>query len=273
MSVITPTRLADLLGQWRHGGGAGERLAATLRALVLDGRIPLQSQLPAERKLAATLGLSRATVTVAYDRLRAQGYIASRRGSGSWVTIPGGHRPAGAANLEPDGLDLRVAALPAPAILHELAGAAVDELPRWLDHHGYDVFGLPPLRAAIAARFTARGLPTTPDQILVTSGALQALDLTIRALMPRGRTALAEIPSYPAALDALRHGGARLRSVPTTAQGWDLEALETLARGARADACIPDPRFPESHRRGDRRGLASAGDAGAAPSRNLRGRR
>ena len=54
---------------------------------------------------------------------------------------------------------------------------ALRSLPRWLDHHGYDPLGLPPLRAAIARRFTARGLPTTSEQILVVSGALQALDL------------------------------------------------------------------------------------------------
>lgn len=243
MSVITATRLAELLGQWRHGGAAGDRLAVTVRALVLDGRIPLQSQLPAERQLAAVLGLSRATVTAAYDQLRAEGYIASRRGSGSWATIPGGHRPSHDADLGPDGLDLRIASLPAPALLHELAGAAVAELPRWLDHHGYDTFGLPPLRAAIAARFTARGLPTRPEQILVTSGALQALDLAIRAVLPRGRTVLAEIPSYPAALDALRHAGARIRSVPVSDQGWDLEALQTLAAAHRPTLAYLMPDF------------------------------
>ncbi|HLY35341.1 MAG TPA: PLP-dependent aminotransferase family protein [Candidatus Limnocylindria bacterium] len=230
MTVVTPSRLAELLGEWRRGGPAAERLAATLRALVLDGRIPLQSRLPAERRLAVALGLSRATVTAAYDRLRAEGYIASRQGSASVVTIPGGHRTAPDPIYQADGLDLRIAALPAPALLAELAQAAVRELPRWLDHHGYDPLGLPPLRTAIAARFTARGLPTAPEQILVTSGALQALDLSIRALLPRGRAVLTEIPSYPVALDALRTGGARLRTVPVTAEGWDVRTLEVVAR-------------------------------------------
>lgn len=228
MSVITTTRLVQLLGEWRHGGAAADRLAATVRALVLDGRIPLDSRLPAERRLAAALGVSRSTVTAAYDRLRAEGYLASRQGSGSRASVPRGHRVASDPAAGPDMLDLRIAALPAPALLQELAGEAVAELPRWLDHHGYDTSGLPPLRAAIAARFTARGLPTTAEQVMVTSGALQALDLAIRAVFPRGRTALAEIPSYPAALDALRHAGARIRSVPVTREGWDLEALEAV---------------------------------------------
>src|SRR2546421_7746713 len=99
MSTVSAVRLAELLGQWRRGGRAADRLAATVRALILDGQIPVQSQLPAERSLAAALGLSRATVTHAYNRLRVEGYIASRQGSGSWVTIPGGHRAAPDAEL------------------------------------------------------------------------------------------------------------------------------------------------------------------------------
>jgi len=210
-------------------GPAGERLAATIRALVLDGQVPLQSQLPAERALAGALGLSRATVTHAYNRLRSEGYIASRQGSASWITIPGGQRAAADGALTPGELDLRIAALPAPAIIEELAAAALAELPRWLDQHGYDPLGLPPLRAAIAARFTARGLPTSAEQILVSNGALQAFDLTIRALLKPGQPVLVEIPSYPAALDALRAARARLRTVPVSEHGWDLDALEAAA--------------------------------------------
>src|SRR5436305_33395 len=79
--------------------------------------------------------------------------------------------------------------------------------------------------AATVRRFTARGLPTTSEQILVVSGALQALDLTVRAMLRRGRVAVAEIPSYPAALDVLRAAGARVRTVPIGPGGWDLEQL------------------------------------------------
>jgi DNA-binding transcriptional MocR family regulator len=64
----------------------------------------------------------------------------------------------------------------------------------------------------------------------VTNGALHALDLTIRAMLPRGRRALVELPSYPAALDALRAGGARLTPVPLGSNGWDVGVLEAVAR-------------------------------------------
>jgi DNA-binding transcriptional MocR family regulator len=230
MSAITATRLVELLGDWRHGGPAHERLAATLRSLVLDGRIPLQSQLPAQRNLAGAIGCSRATITFAYNQLREEGYVASRQGAGSWVAMPGGHRAAADALLPGEGLEMRVAALPAPPGLDYLARSAVGDLPRWLDHHGYDPLGLPPLRQSIAARYTARGLPTRAEQIIVTNGALQAIDLSLRAIVRRGQRVLVEIPSYPAALDALRAAGARPVAVPVTDSGWDMGMLEALVR-------------------------------------------
>jgi DNA-binding transcriptional MocR family regulator len=230
VTLTSTHRLVGLLGPWRQRGTGRERLAAGLRSLILEGRVAVDTRLPAERTLAAALGVSRATVTGAYDRLRQQGYLESRQGSGSWVTLPAGHRAAPDAIVGRPGLEMRIAALPAPAVLEELFAAAARELPCWLDHHGYDPLGLPTLRRAIAARFAVRGLPTRPEQILVTNGALHAVDLAIRATLPRGRRAIVELPSYPAALDALRAGGARLTPVPVTRDGWDLAALEAVAR-------------------------------------------
>src|SRR5947199_5746224 len=229
MTNLGPTTVAELLSDWRTGGPAERQLAATMRALVLDGRLPLESRVPAERELAAALGISRSTVTAAYNRLRRDGYLHSRQGAGSWVTMPGGHRAATDGVFPATGLDLRIAALPAPAELEAIVSESLRALPRWLDHHGYDPLGLPPLRAAIARRFTARGLPTTSEQILVVNGALQALDLTVRATLRRGGVAVAEIPSYPAALDVLRAAGARVRTIAVGPGGWDLEQLYALA--------------------------------------------
>ena len=231
MAIVPAQRVVELLGPWRRDGVSRERLAGAVRALVLDGRLAVESRLPAERGLAAALSVSRATVTSAYDQLREEGYVESRQGAGSWVTLPGGNRAAPSdAIVSGSGLDLRIAALPAPAVLEELFAGAVRELPRWLDHHGYDPLGLPPLRRAIAARFEQRGLPTRPEQILVTNGALHALDLAIRATFPRGRRVLVELPSYPAALDALRGVGGRLTPVPLRRDGWDVDAIEAITR-------------------------------------------
>ena len=245
MQGVSAAMLAGLLAGWRQGGPAERQLAATVRALVLDGRLSLESRLPAERELAAALGISRSTVTAAYNRLRRDGYLHSRQGAGSWVTMPGGHRAATDSVFPTTGLDLRIAALPAPPELDAMVAEALRALPRWLDHHGYDPLGLPPLRAAIARRFSARGLPTTSEQILVVSGALQALDLIVRATLRRGRVAVAEIPSYPAALDVLRAAGARVRHVPIGPNGWDLGQLEAPAERRPSLAyLIPDFQNP-----------------------------
>ncbi|MCU1490210.1 MAG: transcriptional regulator, GntR family with aminotransferase domain [Acidimicrobiaceae bacterium] len=245
MATVSAARLVDLLGAWRGGGPAKEQLTAALRALVLDGRLPLETRVPAERALASALGVSRTTVAAAYDRLREEGYLVSRQGSGSWAAIPAGHRAADDALAPAGGLDLRVAALPAPAVMEELAREAVRELPRWLDHHGYDPLGLPPLREAIAERLSAQGLETRASQVLVTNGALHGLDLAVRATVRRGHNVIAELPSYPSALEALRRSGARLRFVPVGAHGWDLAALDELAgTGADLAYLIPDFQNP-----------------------------
>ena len=266
MTITPAARLTELLGPWRRDGTSRERLAAALRSLILDGQVAIESRLPAERTLASALGVSRATVTGAYDQLREEGYMTSRQGSGSWVTLPGGHRAAPDAIVGGPGLDMRIAALPAPAVLEDLFGAAARELPRWLDHHGYDPLGLPPLRSAIAAWFERRGLPTRPEQIIVTNGAMHGLDLSIRATLPRGRRVLVEVPSYPVALDALR-AAARLAPVPVTREGWDLDALVTISRSHRPAVAylMPDFHNPtgvltdEASRRRAMRALRSAG--------------
>lgn len=190
--------------------------------------------------------MSRSTITAAYDRLRAEGYVVSRQGAGSWVTLPGGHRAAPDGPLGGDGIDMRIAALNAPPILADLVAEASTMLPRWLDHHGYDPLGLPVLRSAIARRYAARGLATRPEQILVTSGALHGFDLVIRTLLRRGQHAITEMPTYPAALDALRSSAIRIHAVPVSSHGWDVGALEGTVRESRSALAylVPDYQNP-----------------------------
>ena len=76
-------------GEWRSSGPAYAALARALRLLVLDGRLPLRTRLPGERELAEALGVSRTTATAAYAALRDEGFLASRRGAGSWTRLPG----------------------------------------------------------------------------------------------------------------------------------------------------------------------------------------
>ena len=217
-----------MLDSWRGAGTAPayEALADRIRLLILDGRIGLGVRLPAERDLAAQLGVSRTTVTAAYSELRERQYLSSVRGSGSVARQPAGHATppdAGATEL----LDFSKASMPALPELAAAALTAAEKLPAYFGGSGFDPVGLPVLRQAIADRYAARGLPTDPDQIMVTLGAQHAIALLARTLVARGDRALVETPSYPHAMEALRAAGARLVPVPvTTHDGWDEEALE-----------------------------------------------
>ncbi|MBX7469263.1 MULTISPECIES: PLP-dependent aminotransferase family protein [unclassified Streptomyces] len=223
-------------------------LAQGVRALLLDGRIPLHTRLPAERELATALEVSRATVTAAYDLLREGGYALSRRGAGTWTGLPEGAAPASVAGYQaPDGvIDLAMAAPSAPAELAAAFELAGPELACHATTNGYHPLGLPELRAAVAERYTRRGLPTLPEQILITTGAQSAVSLVVNLLGRPGDRAVVESPSYPNALDAVRHAGLRITPVPVTEDGWDVELLECTLRqtAPRLAYLIPDFQNP-----------------------------
>ena len=218
--ALTARSLELLLGDWRGPGSAYEALAERIRLLIVDGRIAVDTRLPAERDLAERLGLSRTTVTAAYRHLREQGNLHSVRGSGSVARLTGA--PAVLpAPPEAEYIDFSKAAPPALPWLPEVARQAVEDLPGHLLDAGFDPIGTPALRQAIADRYTARGLPTTPDQIMVTIGAQHAIALLSRALIGRGDRAVTEVPIYPHAYEALRAAGARLDPVPVSPHDVD----------------------------------------------------
>lgn len=256
MRTVGSAQLARTLGDWQPRGDATgssprgaagyARLAAALRLLILDGRLPLDVRLPSERDLAAALGVSRTTVTHAYDALRAAGHALSRRGSGTFTAVPA-PRATGAPTtpwgpLDDDGIDLAHASPEAPGELRDALDAALDQLPRHLPTPGYAPLGLPELRAAVAQRFTGRGLPTTPDQILVTAGAQHAFSLVTAAMVTPGDRILIEHPTYPNAVDTARGAGARLVPVALEEAGWDTEAVRLAVRQAapRLAYLVPD---------------------------------
>lgn len=239
VSRIGGRALAALLPDLRTlPGPVYAALADAVTALVLDGRVATETRLPSERELATALQVSRATVTAAYDALRAEGFLTSRTGSGSYVAVPAAARPrhtlarwstgAGGADV----VDLSVAALPAPeGALAPAIAAAAEALGAHAGGDGYDPAGLDVLREAVAARFTARGVPTVADQILVTNGALHGLDLLLRLLVGPGDRVLTELPTYPGVLDAARANGARIVPVPMAAAGgWQVDQLEATLR-------------------------------------------
>ncbi|PTT61501.1 MocR-like transcription factor YczR [Arthrobacter sp. HMWF013] len=159
------------------------------------------------------------------------------------LTVPG-LQPQGFAApglAAPEGLiDLAYASLPASGeVVHRAFAAALTELPALLPGFGYDAIGLLPLREAVASRYTTAGVPTTADQILVTSGAQHALNIIIRALAGRQDKVLVEHPSYPNALDAIRAAGCRAIPVAFTA-GPGTGTITTHASGGRPAALAWD---------------------------------
>ena len=227
MNTLSARSLASVIAGWRASNGpAYAALADRIRLLVLDGRIALGTRLPAERELAGQLELSRTTVSAAYAELRDSGYLESLRGSGSVVRLPSRAIPL-PLPVQTEYLDFSKATLPAHPLVADAATRAATQLPSFLDESGFDPIGLRVLRQALAERYTARGLPTDADEIMITSGAQHAIGLLARTLLSRGDRALVESPSYPHAFEALRAAGARLVTVPvTTDEGWDEPALE-----------------------------------------------
>jgi DNA-binding transcriptional MocR family regulator len=123
--------------------------------------------------------------------------------------------------------------------------AALADLPRLLPGNGYAPYGLPELRQRIADRFTRRGLPTGPEQVLVTAGALHATSLALSVLVGPGDRVLVEDPGYPHAHDAVRALGARVVPVRVSAQAPRAVARDVhrVARDAAPSAAYLVPEF------------------------------
>lgn len=242
--------LVRLLGGWRGDGGRGAaygRLADGVRLLILDGRLPLEVTLPGERELAQALDLSRTTVTAAFAQLREQGFLASRPGAGARTRLPAGpgQRADGAlfaAAADPDVIDLSAAALPAGEEVHQAYATALAALPAHLPDHGYEPVGLTVLRLALADRYTRRGLPTAPGQIMVTNGAQHALALMIRLATRPGDRVVIDHPTYPHAIDAILKASCRPVPVGLPVDGWDVEGLVAALKqsGPRLAYLVPD---------------------------------
>lgn len=246
-----------LLGDWHGGGPVYLALADALRSAVLSGTLAPLTRLPSERDLAVVLGVSRTTTAAAYARLRDLGFAVSRVGSGTVAVLPRASAAEGVAGREPavragdapadEGpdrvartsrggeldlavpLDLGQATPSATPALHSAFARALEALPAYLATGGYAHHGIDPLRAAIADRYTERGVPTTPDQVLVTTGAQQAIALLAAAFVAPRETVVVESPTYFHGIEALRRTGARVVGVPV----GDVETLVSAVRRTR----------------------------------------
>ena len=234
------SRLVEHLGSLQEADSAATGLAARIRALMLDGRLTIGERLPSERALALELGRSRATITRAYGILEQDGYVIRVHGGGTRVSLP--HRDVAVVETTGDFIDLSIASMDSTPGLYDATVRALPRLAALRGTSGYSLQGLPELREAVAARFTARGAPTSADQIIITSGALNAMNLVLSTIGRRGRTALIEQPTFPHAMEALGRHGYRMLPTPVDVSGWDAAHLTDLLLRSRPHIgyLIPD---------------------------------
>lgn len=252
--------------------GAGvplhRQLYLRLRDAVLSGRIPPGSRLPSSRGLAAQLGLSRNTVVCALEQLAAEGVLDLRRGSGAYVALhlAGTSPRAGRASVLEPGPTARAVLAMRPLLAHAAVRPFRPSVPA-LDHFPVrtwarltasawraasreslsygDPRGCRALREALASYLRlARGVVCEPDQILVVSGAQEAIYLAALALLRRSDTAAVEDPLHPGARWALTAAGARLVSVPVDEDGFSVPAARRRGLRPRLVYVTPSNQAP-----------------------------
>jgi DNA-binding transcriptional MocR family regulator len=235
---VAAATLSRLLDGWAttHDDTLYLRLAEAMTDLIATNTLPDGTILPSQRSLAEALGVARGTVTRVYETLAANDLIEARQGTGSRIrgrgavkSVPGDARLITYTGHHGTEIDLTSGALPGlPIVADVFASMDPARLAAELTTDGYHPKGLPELRAAVADRYTREGLPTEPAQVLITSGAQHAVWLIAHALVSRGDEVLVEEPTYRGALEAFRHAGAQLASVPVRDDGLDVDHIRRL---------------------------------------------
>jgi len=244
------------------------QLVAALRAAIAARRLLPGEKLPSIRSLAAANRVSKFTVIEAYDRLAAQGVIAARPKSGFFVAgreppltlierAPSGRESAeDPAAVDPVwmmrqsltlGDNVVHAAcgwlpdpwLPEAAIRRGLSSVARRPAAQLLDYG--PPLGYLPLRQQLRLRLAELEIETAPEQILLTDGASQAIDLICRHLLTPGDAVLVDDPGYFNYHAVLRAHRARVLPVPYTQSGPDLDVLEQLAAAEQPKLYLANP--------------------------------
>jgi DNA-binding transcriptional MocR family regulator len=254
--------IVQLLGAWaEREGPLYERLAFAFEQVIRSGELPVQTRLPSERWLAQHLGVSRSTIVAAYTRLQEKGWVTTRQGSGTQVAAFSPQRSLRLRRqqLHPlargtvvnaylsgqlESIDLSTGAPSWPTGFDaELCALEPEQVAPLLQEYGYMPQGLPQLRQMIASYYTDSGVRTQPEQILVTTGAQQAISLLATLLVQRGDTVIVENPTFFGAIDTFRAAGARLAAVPVGASGLDFHRLEELLSARTAQFVYLMPSF------------------------------
>lgn len=250
-------------------------LYEALRASILEGRLRPGARLPATRDLATAYRLSRATIVTAFEQLKSEGYVEGRTGSGTYVSqvLPEQLLEVKKLRIEKRLPHRRVALSSYARRLRPFRGMpfrplrafranqpALDAFPTTLWAQvaarrlrrvsakllaGGEALGYRPLREAVAEYLnSSRGVKCSPEQVLILSGAQEALDRTARILLNPGEPVWVEEPGYPGAAVVFGALGAKVCGVPVDAEGLELDrGLEKWKR-ARLVYVTPAHQFP-----------------------------
>lgn len=255
-------------------GSLGAQICRNLRAQIVQGTYAPGAALPSSRALASELGVSRTTVTTAYDQLIAEGYLESRQGSKTRVAsafrLPAPVRAKPAIPRAPtrhlSKFGRRVLAFPLtsqggdhrPAIDFRYGDLSPDDFPvlPWKraitrallqrqDRLSYsDPSGLPELRKALQSYLgRARGIRCDVAQIIIVSGSQQALDLCARVFLDPGDCVVVENPGYLAARQVFEAVGATRHPIPVDQDGLRTDMLEPIS-DARLAYVTPSHQYP-----------------------------
>lgn len=227
------------IGPWAQGPGPLYRqLARATASAVERGALVEGTRLPSERALAGALAIGRGTAVAAYDALYEDGLVERRHGSGTFVAmtdhphLPPGregsalvHRLVERSDPASGLIDLSLSVLRGADSLLPVTLAEAD-LAAVVPDTGYTPWGLPALRRAIAAHVTEWGLPTDERQIVVTTGAQQAISAAAACWVRPGDTVVVDDPTYPGAIAAFTQAGARLAGAAVDRHGARVDAIE-----------------------------------------------
>ncbi len=238
-------------------------ISAHLRGRILAGQCNPGDRLPSVRALARSHRVSPFTAARVYELLVAEGLIEARRGSGYYVArdaeafgasgLPGPEPlvdSVWALRRDYDSHSLQVDAgcgwLPPEWLFGEGVRTALTQVARrpavYAGRYG-SAYGLRALRHHLARQLSLRGIECAEDQLILTQGASQALELVIRTLTRPGDTVLVEDPGYPYVLAMLRACGAHPVGIPRREHGPDVNALDELTRQTRARLFITNTTY------------------------------
>lgn len=258
----------------RSQGAIGRQLAGVLRSAISRGELKAGERLPSTRALAASLGISRGTVTEAYEQLIAEGCLDTQPGSGTRVSatlhepyVAPQPQPTEAVTCTPRPPDsaARYAAMaerlaPLPSLPFSIAvpegAVAMDDHWRRISNRvrasqaaapsGYsDPRGLLSLREAIADYLRkARAVRCGPENIIVTEGTQQGLYLAAKVLLSPGDATWTEDPAYPGLISVLEERGIEVQGIAVDSQGFDVAKALEMCPAAKVAFVTPSHQYP-----------------------------